>query len=164
VRGRQWWIPVIAIVLGTGLAIGIDQISGGHHSGDVKLNLSQATTTTSPDEDTVTSIDDTGTSTPTETTISDLVDSSTPPASSSGSTSGTSKTTKTTKAPRTPGGGTNGTSPPNTTPNTTPGSTPDTNYCEQNPDICYPPTTHRSPSTTRTSRTTTTDFFNGDPP
>ena len=62
----QWWIPVIAIVLGTGLAIAIDRLPGGGGKNDVKLDLSQHATASSPP----TSIEDTTTTLFEETTTS----------------------------------------------------------------------------------------------
>ena len=134
---REWWIPVIAIVLGVGLAVAIDKLPGGH-SPDVKLDLNSAqspSTTAIPEETTTTLFADT--------TIPDLSTFEDAPVSGStgrsgGSSSGTKTTTKTPVTRKASGGSTGGGAstppppPPSPPPTNNTGSTMSrSQYCQQ---------------------------------
>jgi hypothetical protein len=166
----QWWIPVIAIVLGTGLAIAIDRLPGGGGTNDVKLDLSQQSPTSAPaDEETTTTVfEDT-----TTTAFLDPAAFATEPASSGGTRTATTRRTTTATTRRastgTCGGGTGGgstattpaTAPPNTA-TTASGSPGSDEWCRQQPvgspgyQWCNGGDVDDGPNTTRTTRRTST--------
>jgi len=107
----QWWIPVIAIVLGTGLAVAIDRLPGGGGKDDVQLSQLARTTTTgdvSPTlEETTTTLDEETTTVPLDFPEADA------PSSGGGATrtpaTRSRSTTGTTRRSGGGGGGTTGT-------------------------------------------------------